>query len=264
MLKKLNFNLKGFIALLIFCSAILYGIFEFSFYPHDWFLKHPSSHKDLVIHKNFNHFFLCTKSYYPLLQPYEKDFEKLLKNKIANLRKHKHRSVCLVRLNGKDYVLKQFTIASFKDWLKCVPFRSSSAYRIWHYSNLLPKHGIQTPKAIALYEKKIGPFWTQNYVITEYIEEAQLLISLDFKEKENRKKFIPKVQKQIDTLSALQLIHTDYGCRNIIAGKDQLFLIDLEDLHHYKKNNFFFRYRTLKKHIERIKSQIPFFDENDE
>lgn len=233
-----------------------------SAYPNDWFLDEKLYQKDSTCHceKKWSHRFICNTEFLEDFSPYSNDFEPLAKNSISILRNLKTRTVFLISVRDKKYVLKRYNVCGLFNFFQRAPLRSSLAYRSWHYGRELLKLGVATPQPVALFEKRMGPIWTTNYVITEYIQGTRLLDELEYSPPSDKTlKVLKKVKSDLLTLKQSRMIHSDYGFRNLLIDDDVPYLIDLDDLHRYQSVNSFFLKRFNRKHFDQIDGELKSF-----
>lgn len=236
-----------FLALLTYKMAGL-----FSLYPNDWFLDQKVS-SAYYQKKTKNYRFICQHDEIETFKPYLEDFSIIFGSAATLLKKHEARPVYILNIRDRKFFLKSYNVRNFFHWAQRYPLRSSHAFRSWHYGLKLLELGIPTPKPLALYEQKIGPFWKKSIIITEYLENSKTL--QDVLEKnitENSLELFEQIQNQLNLLKKAHLIHADYGLRNLLLSQDTLYLIDLDDVHYYHFRNHFFYKRFKKKHGDRL------------
>ncbi len=78
-------------------------------------------------------------------------------------------TLALVDINGRRLVIKRYNIKNRWHAIKrcCRPSRASVS---WRNAHLLLFLGISTPRPILLLEKRVGPFRSRAYLVTEYVE----------------------------------------------------------------------------------------------
>jgi len=184
---------------------------------------------DIVAQRTFNRVMLCKREYYT------DEFVDFLNNpdltieKATLLKKGKSSTVALIEILGQKFVVKRYNI---KNHLKLIrrQFPPSRVQRSWLYAHLLGFHNIPTPKPIAILEKRLGPFRTTGYLITEYLSSHDLQHSLELA-KDN-----PKVQHEIlirfaQTLKKLaehNISHGDFKATNFFNTLPAVSIIDLD------------------------------------
>ena len=247
---------RHFFSLLKYLSLLFFFIFAFvslSLLPADWsFLRK----KSYPIQKNWNQRSYIATSAFSELSPYIERPELLLNLKSQVIRSNAHREVAIIEVEGKKMLLKVHKDLKGLSHIKKLLFTMSPGFRSWHYGHFLLSQNILTPAPLALFEKRWGPFWKTQYLVTEYLCEAKPLIEELKHEKSLSEHLFCELKSQLRALSQNKLIHFDYGCRNIMLQNQKLYLIDLDDLHAYQTKSPFFRSLFEKKHLDKIRREL--------
>lgn len=144
----------------------------------------------------------------------------------------------------KVYV-KQFLYRSNIDRLKHL-LRNSRAERSLSAAKMLCENGFNSPKIIAVVQKKKGPVCTENILITEELNDAK---SIYDREKDfidnakfsvsDKREFVRQLAGEIGKLHAKNISHGDLRPGNIFAEKDRdkwrFYFLDNERTVRYKK-----------------------------
>ena len=137
-------------------------------------------------------------------------------------------TVTRVALGGRELVVKRYNIKSAGHWLKRF-WRPSRAWHSWLAGWRLVFLGIATPKPLAMIERRIGPWRSQAWLITEYCPGEDLLRHLG--EEGDR---VPQGVEAEQLLSpfrqlhAAQISHGDFKATNLLWHQNQVVLIDLD------------------------------------
>lgn len=203
-------------------------------------------------HKKFKKFYICNKDY---LTP---TFEALLENpdaffneKILKEDETFTTSVALVTIDARPIVIKRYNIKSFWHGLKRA-IQPSRAARCWHYSHMLHRHCIDTPKPIAMIEKRFGPFRRQAYFISEYIEGADgFTVFRDQPvDAATTAIYATRIMELIHRLHKNLITHGDLKASNFIFHDAKPFMIDLDAMRQHK--NFYRAKRKIQKDRKRF------------
>ena len=187
---------------------------------------------DFVAESSFTHFQVIDRSENSpeLLNFLESPDSYIHTGKI--LKRGKTNTVAIVTLNnGKEVFVKRYK--SKKGFLhKYVRgFRKSRARNAWYIAHyLLRLLGVDTPKPIALLEKRFGAYVGCSYLITEYVEAEN---ALDYFL--NLKKVTKKAQSRADSIMQIMqtmknsmVYHGDLKATNFILTNDREMIIDLD------------------------------------
>lgn len=255
MRKKTSFKTLFFVGtgLFLFLALLTYKMAGFfSLYPDDWFLDQKVS-RAYYLKKTKNYRFICQHDEIETFKPYLEDISTIFGSVATALKNHEARPVYILNIQGRKFFLKSYNVRNLFHWVQRYPLRSSQAYRSWYYGIKLLELGIPTPKPLALYEEKIGPFWKKSMIITEYVENSKNLYNeLEKNIDENNFQLFQQIQTQLNLLKKARLIHADYGLRNLLLSQNVLYLIDLDDVHHYHLHNHFYYKRFKRKHWDKL------------
>ncbi|MDL1962975.1 MAG: hypothetical protein LWW98_01340 [Deltaproteobacteria bacterium] len=184
-----------------------------------------------VCHKSWNSHMVCDRNFYhgemkKLIADPDSviDLSKLLKNGNSS-------TVALVEVNNKVLVIKRYNIKNFMHALKRCP-RNTRAWSSWRNTHRLESLGIPTPKPIAFFEKRWGPFRSTSYYISEYIDGTDLYdLIISDKSKEISIEILSKRFGEIlKSLADACMSHGDFKATNFIVAGSRLFIIDIEGM----------------------------------
>ncbi|MHC4265899.1 MAG: lipopolysaccharide kinase InaA family protein [Planctomycetota bacterium] len=136
---------------------------------------------------------------------------------------------------GNDLVVKRYNymgiLHSFRHTLK-----GSRAKKCWLNGLRLKILNIDTPRPLAYFEKYLGPFLQQSYLVTEYVEGVRLYDYLreSDRSKEQCKSMIKKVEELLDRLSKHRITHGDLKHTNILVANKGPVLTDLDAMKVHK------------------------------
>lgn len=158
-------------------------------------------------------------------------------------------SIITWRLGDKKYVIKRYNANCLLHFIKqIIPYSSSMALRSFYYSYLFDKMNINTAKAIAIYEKRLGPFHSTSYQIMEQIQGVK---GHDFFDNpkassDNYEKSIKETLEITKQLEKANLIHGNLHLGHLFYVEGTPYLIDLDRVRHYRSKRMFKRQRRRK------------------
>ena len=84
-----------------------------------------------------------------------------------------------ISFDGTDHVLylKRYLYRSVLDFMKHL-FRPSRAKRAFNASLMLQNHGFDAPVVVGLFEHRLGPFCSDNVLLTEEVENARSMVEV--------------------------------------------------------------------------------------
>lgn len=259
--KSINF----WIISVIFGVSLFYAALS-EIFPIDWFMTSRPfrSNPDFIYKKNATRLLIAPQANnYFSYEPYFKDPDLLFEKTDHIFKDRKNRNkVALVEIEGVHYVVKKFKITGFNNWIKSFPFRASKAFRSWQYANYLTELNIPTPKPLMLIEKRVGPFWTDSYLVCEYLngQTGKEYFSKDSPFKEHWKDSLNELKSLLEVLNAHQIIHADFSLNNIIVHERKIYLLDLSSLHLYHFDHAFYKRRYRNQHLEKLKRKFEELD----
>ena len=168
------------------------------------------------------------------------------------IKKGRTNTVVVGRLtDGRTVFIKKYksTKGFFHSSLRTLV--SSRARVAWFGAHLLKFLGIQTPEPIALLEKKIGPFTTSSYMVSDYLPgqnimeyiQQQKIITQDANKLQTQwLKLTKKVELLLLVLQKSLIHHGDLKGNNLIVYEDKLYLVDLDSIQSFTKFRKFIRY----------------------
>lgn len=246
---------KQWIFALVFLILVSLVIYR-TVYPDDhsinanFFKENP----DFIYRKDGQSLLICRTDYYT------EDLNALLINPDDPFNKKKHwikdaqsRSILTWKICEKKYVIKRYNVSGWHHWFKqFIPYSSSEALRSFYYSYLFDKMDINSAKAIAVVEKRAGPFRTTSYQIMEHIKGMK---GTDFFDDSK----IPEIdyEKSIKETFAIakklehaNFIHGDLTLRHLFYVEGIPYLIHLDSVRHYKSRNIFFKRKSQRKDLD--------------
>jgi len=140
---------------------------------------------------------------------------------------------------GHTFYLKQYLCRSTLDFAKHL-FRPSRAKRAFNASLMLQQNGLDAPDVIGLFERRVGPFHTDNLLLTQEVEKAksvpQLLTDIyqnsDANTLVHKRTLIIAFAKTIGQMHANGIFHGDLRLGNVLVVKEGqkwwFFFIDNE------------------------------------
>jgi heptose I phosphotransferase len=154
-------------------------------------------------------------------------------------------SVVKAHIDDRFLIVKRYNIKSFWHAMNR-GVRKSRAHICWENAERLIHLGINTAKPVAMIEKRLGPFRSTAYFISEHIEGE--LASTYFSLENSSSKAAKHVSALIKQLYQVSISHGDLKATNIIISQDKPWLIDLDGMRQH-----FSRRRLLKARRRDIK-----------
>ncbi len=142
----------------------------------------------------------------------------------------KGRGVTVVRasLDEDDIVIKRYNL---KNWKKAARrlVSPSKATRSWRMAHILRAVGIDVPKPLAFFERRLGPFRRQSYFVTAYCPGKRLdrYLQDDVNESELDAIAIALVTI-LQRLNTAQCYHGDLKASNFIWDGHTMWLLDFD------------------------------------
>jgi len=137
---------------------------------------------------------------------------------------------CRLSANGQSLTLymKQYLYRSTLDFVKHL-LRRSPAKRAYNASLMLHKNGFDTPAVMGLFERRVGPFFTDNLLLTEEVINAtsmpQLLTDMgrssDNSERAAKRALIRAFARTVGQMHAKGIFHGDLRLGNVLVVKEQ-------------------------------------------
>ena len=139
--------------------------------------------------------------------------------------------------------VKRHLYRSFTDKLKHL-FRASRSKRSLAAAAMLSKNGFNSPKIVAVAEKRSGLFCVENILVTEELTGAKCIYDWekDFSDTyvcpaDLKRRFARELGRTIGKLHAKNISHGDLRCGNIFASKDgegwRFYFLDNERTRQY-------------------------------
>lgn len=129
--------------------------------------------------------------------------------------------------DGKEYIIKRFNARNGWHRIKRA-LRKTRAACCWLMSHQYTQAGILAPKPVARLEYHYGPFKSDSFFISEFIQGQELL---EWLPKQNAK-VINQVTTEIQKIFRLfyenRLSHGDMKATNLLWSDGKLLLIDLD------------------------------------
>ena len=135
--------------------------------------------------------------------------------------------------------LKRYLSRSALDFVKHF-FRASRANREFNASLMLQRNGFDAPVVIGLFERRVGPFRTENFLLTEEVENTGSMVQLLTDICENcsgdtiaeKRALIRAFARTVGQMHARGIFHGDLRLGNVLVVKEEqnwrFFLIDNE------------------------------------
>jgi len=144
-------------------------------------------------------------------------------------------TVALVEVDGQHYVVKRYNIKNvWHAFRRCL--RPSRAWNSWRNAHRLAILGISTPKPIALLEKRWGPFRSEAYFITEYVDGINVyhLFHSDEVKEIQYQELVKQFGELLQQFANAFISHGDFKATNFIFSGGELIVTDLDGMHEHR------------------------------
>ena len=230
---------------LLFCSLL--AVYK-TVLPDDMSINKNffKNNPDFIYRKEGKNLIICRNEFYTEeLEHLLLDPEKPFTIKKKWIKKSIDRSIITWRVDGKKFVIKKHNTKNLTHILKQICFRhSSKALRSFYYSYLFDKIGVNTPKAVAIIEKRIGPFHTDAYHIMEHIEgvKGNEYFTQPFETAQEKKESIKQTLLIAQKLNDAKIIHGNLNLSHVHYVDGNPYILDLDTTHKYSNKSL--RYKT--------------------
>ncbi|MBS0014091.1 MAG: hypothetical protein KFF46_08975 [Desulfobacterales bacterium] len=143
-------------------------------------------------------------------------------------------TVALVNIDDRQLVVKRYNMKNVRHALsRCA--RPSRAWRCWKNAHQLSLLGIETPRPIAMLERRLGPFRSRAYFITDYVPgpDAYHWFHARDRKTPDEKKIIEQFGDILQNFHDALIVHGDLKATNFIFSGENLVVIDLDSMHSY-------------------------------
>ncbi len=151
-------------------------------------------------------------------------------------------TVTMVEVNGQNMVVKRYNIKNARHAFKR-SFRLSRAWISWRNAHRLASLGIPTPRPIALVERRLGPFRSTAYFISEYVDgiDAYSLFHSDSRNEIKPKGIVTLFGQLFRLLAGSSISHGDSKATNYIIAGSELYITDLDSMREHLSKKLFRR-----------------------
>ena len=151
------------------------------------------------------------------------------------LKKGNTSTLTVVEVNGQNMVVKRYNIKNAWHGFKR-SFRPSRAWVSWRNAHRLASMGIPTPKPVALLEKRLGPFRSTAYFITEHVDgvDAYRLFHSDRARGINTESIVAWFGRLFQMLADASISHGDSKATNYIVAENGLSITDLDAMREHR------------------------------
>ena len=195
--------------------------------------------------KNLTRFLVCERSCYSdtlktlLARPDE--FIEAAREKGEILKEGNSATVALVHTSERSLVVKRYNPKSGFGILRKA-LKPSRARNSWVQAHQLDFLGIASIKPVAVLEKRLGPFVSQAYFISEYVEGINMDECYSQGSSGQTKVNGDSIKGILNILDALKLAkvtHGDLKATNFRYSENGLVLLDLDSMRNHKDNRAF-------------------------
>jgi tRNA A-37 threonylcarbamoyl transferase component Bud32 len=195
-----------------------------------------------VCQRAWNRFMVCDRAFYDeAMVRFLADPDHIM-NSGRVLKKGNTSTVTMVEINGQNMVVKRYNIKNTRHAFKR-SFRNSRAWISWRNAHRLASIGIPTPRPIALVEKRLGPFRSTAYFITEYVDgiDAYSLFHSDRASEINPESIVTLFGQLFRLLAVTYISHGDSKATNYIVAGSELSITDLDSMREHLSKKLFRR-----------------------
>jgi tRNA A-37 threonylcarbamoyl transferase component Bud32 len=139
-------------------------------------------------------------------------------------------TVFLVSLSGRPVVIKRYNMKNMWHALRR-SYRKSRAWTSWRSAHLLTSVGINTPRPVAMMEKRFGPLRSVSYILNEYVCGTDLyhLLNSACPDKTDFLNLAVRLGEMLKKFAFSSISHGDFKATNfILSDKGELFIADLD------------------------------------
>lgn len=177
-------------------------------------------------------------------------------------------TVVRVKVDDCDWVVKRYNIKNLRHALsRC--FRPTRAWLSWGNAHRLKISGIATPRAVAMVEKRIGPFRSKGYYVCDFISgvNAEAFFQSDSVTASVKGQVAERFVCLFRLFHQLHIRHGDCKATNFQIKDNQPWVLDLDAMHEYSSPEGFQKFfrRDRQRFLQNWKSLPPlmrWFDEH--
>ncbi|WP_438971913.1 lipopolysaccharide kinase InaA family protein [Methylophaga sp.] len=149
-------------------------------------------------------------------------------------------TVVLVKLAGRDVVVKRYNIKSFSHFLKRC-WRPSRAANAWRYGNLMTLIGVPTPEVLGFIEKRNYLLRTTAYLLCGYSAETQELSKV-YPYEHPTGNVLTQIKRIFRLMKKYRISHGDLKASNLLLKANAIVeLIDLDAMQEHQYESLFNR-----------------------
>ncbi len=135
-------------------------------------------------------------------------------------------TVACISFDGRKYVAKRYNTRGL--WHVCKrAFRRTRAEHSWCAALQLARAGIDTPRPVAVVERRLGPLRGRAYYLTEHVD-GELCSTYLRRQCPQRDAIVDVVATTFARLQRHRLSHGDMKATNLIVSDGRLYLLDLD------------------------------------
>lgn len=166
------------------------------------------------------------------------------KDKSKWLKNGNSATVALIEVGGKKLVVKKYNYSkNLKTFIR--RFRKSRASTSWSNAFRLINYGMKTPEPYALVETYKGPMMKYAYFIAEHLPGKCLKETIEStNDKELLKNIFSQIRDIFDIWKKCKIYHGDCKATNFILVDDKVFIIDLDAMQEFNRQENFARHHA--------------------
>lgn len=155
------------------------------------------------------------------------EFDAELQNTSGALKHDRTTTVQQISRGAERFILKRYNARNFWHRIKRA-LRRSRAERCWDMSEEFVHAGLQVAEPIVMLERRFGPFHQEAFLVTRYLDGAELLQELPIMSASEQSAVVAAVKSAFAALRSHQLSHGDMKASNLLWVEGALFFIDLD------------------------------------
>lgn len=183
------------------------------------------------VERRFNRFVAVVRSEANALAPLLADPDRWMAQGTA-LKRGNTCTVARVDVGDRSFVVKRYNIKNARHALSRL-WRPSRGWHSWREGHRLRLFGVATPAPLALIEERWGPLRGRAWLVTEYCSGNNLLAHLDA-DTEPPAAEGEAIRTLFATLHRARISHGDLKATNLLWGRGELKLIDLDAMRQHR------------------------------
>ncbi|MBU2621162.1 MAG: hypothetical protein KKD92_02440 [Proteobacteria bacterium] len=204
-----------------------------------------------ICDKSMRRYMICGRTYYDDAMAAFLDNPDAVLKEGRKLKDGNSSTVYLIELSGRLFVAKRYNMKNMWHALRRA-CRQSRAWVSWRNAHLLKSVGVNTPNPVAMMEKRLGPFRSVSYILTEYIDgtDTYHLLNSDKAGEIDLPGLVKQFGELLWMFASSSISHGDFKATNFILSEKKLFITDLDAV---CKHRFTWRFqKAFMKDLDRL------------